>query len=174
MTNRVTAAFLAVVLASLIVVVSCRAQMVKPPEPEPVKPYSRLDESVSYDYLQHVYGFTYCVAGKGHSFVSTDLSGIDRLSTVAHELKHQEQNARFPTCEDYDAYLGTFKGKLLIEAEAYATGLCKGVSLGGNRLSIRRDAADKIYTWVVKGQMSATAISDIIRHFEDLECPEKK
>jgi hypothetical protein len=126
----------------------------------------RADFTISYEWLSNATGFTICYKGRGISFSRVGISEIVRLDTEAHETKHQEQYTRYPTCEAYDAYYRTVKGRVYSEAEAYATGLCVQVRRGMNREFLEREFADRISYWYTGGQVSMLTIMPIIRQFE--------
>jgi hypothetical protein len=47
--------------------------------------------TITYGWLQHVVGFTFCLNGQGHTFISPNQSFLDLVDTDAHEAKHREQ-----------------------------------------------------------------------------------
>lgn len=122
--------------------------------------------AITYGWLKHVAGFTICTQNQGFSFVAADLSEIERLDTQAHELKHREQMARYPTCDGFDKLGETLNGRVMIEAEAYAAGLCVSVKHGGDKLSLERDYAERISVWVAGRRIPPVVLMGVIRGFE--------
>lgn len=115
---------------------------------------SRDDETVSYKFLREVLGFTVCNNGQGYAFIVAGLSEMARRDTEAHERKHVEQIARFPSCEAFDKFVRVEKNNMEIEAEAYATGLCVSVAMGADKISMLRTYAQKLSLWI-RGDLSA-------------------
>jgi hypothetical protein len=126
------------------------------------------DRTLTYGWMSHVVGFTYCLDGEGHTFVNVSQSTLDRIDTEAHEEKHREQFKRYPSCKAFDAATHTLKMQVLIEAEAYAAGVCAQVAngLADPKLSLEREYAERISFWVTHLQVPPFNILPIIQAFE--------
>jgi hypothetical protein len=124
--------------------------------------------TVTYGWLQHVVGFTFCLDGQGYTFISPNQSQLDLIDTDAHEAKHREQMKRFPSCKAFDESTRTLSGRILTEAEAYAAGVCAQVAngLADPKLSLERNYAERISFWVAHRQVTAFNILPIIQAFE--------
>jgi hypothetical protein len=143
------------------------AQMVS----APAVAVSREDHTISYGWLSNAMGFSFCLDGRGHSFIVPGLSEIDYLDTEAHEAVHRQQYERFPSCEAFDKYVKTYKGQLLVEAEAYAAGICVSVKLGADSDSLHRNYSERIARWVMMRKMSPLDVYGVLRNFTDKMCP---
>jgi hypothetical protein len=124
--------------------------------------------TITYGWLQHVVGFTFCLNGQGHTFISPNQSFLDLVDTDAHEAKHREQMQRYPSCKAFDESTHSLKGQILTEAEAYAAGVCAQVEhgLGDPKLSLEREYAERISFWITRRQVTAFNILPIIQAFE--------
>lgn len=127
----------------------------------------RGDKVVSYRWLKNAEGFTICYQGRGYSYTVVGQTEIERLDTQAHELKHQEQYTRFPSCEAFDQWYATLKGRLYSESEAFAAGLCVQVKRGMDKEFLERRFANNISYWYTAGEVSPLVIIPLIRKFED-------
>jgi hypothetical protein len=98
----------------------------------------RDNRKVKVEYLAELNGVAFC-RDEGDSFamIKVGLSAMQRQDTEAHERKHLEQHRRFKTCKDFDKYYKTPRGRLELEAEAFAAGWCVQVALGADPYSLR-------------------------------------
>lgn len=126
------------------------------------------DRTITFGWLSHVSGFTICLDGGGVSFVKAGQSQIDRIDTEAHELKHREQYSRYPNCAAFEAYNRVLKNHIVIEAEAYAAGLCAELGAGAKtpRESLERYFAEIISHYETNDQVMPFNILQFIRAFE--------
>lgn len=108
------------------------------------EPPLRVPDRVKFAALQHYDGFTFCTDRGVFSFVRTGLSDMNEADTKVHEAKHQEQSARFPSCQAWWEYYRTPKGEMEAEAEAYAAGWCVSAKMGADTISLRQSYVEKI------------------------------
>lgn len=99
---------------------------------------------VKVAWLASLYGITVCYEGRGYSFIAANISEIEAADTRAHEAKHREQYTRYKNCQEFDEYYKTPRGKMEIEAEAYAAGYCVAVEKGSDPVSLLQSYAERI------------------------------
>lgn len=126
------------------------------------------DKTVSYQFLSQVYGITFCYNGKGYSLVSTSssLDSIEDLDTRVHEAKHREQYTRYPSCEAFDAYYHTPKGRLESEAEAYHAGNCASIKAGKDPQELEATSIRRMWLWMGGG----TPIYELVEAYRRYPC----
>jgi hypothetical protein len=124
--------------------------------------------TIAYGWMSHTLAFTYCQDGVGHTFINANQSGLDRIDTEAHEAVHREQFARYPSCVAFERATHSLTAQVLIEAEAYAAGVCAQVThgLAAPRLSLERNYAERISYWITARQVTPFNILPIIQAFE--------
>lgn len=108
-------------------------------------------------------GFTTCTDGQSASWINTRIVGTpNEVTTIAHEKKHIEQQARFPNCEI--AIAAYHAAVILFEAEAF----CEEVKIEQNPpYSLSYDEAkNKYIRWLSGGYgFSADSASKTISRF---------
>jgi hypothetical protein len=105
----------------------------------PAEAQGRLTKNwrVKVDYLAELQGVAFCRDTGSFYLVKGGLSDLDRIETTAHEAKHMEQYTRFKDCSAFYRFYDTPKGKLEIEAEAFAAGWCVVTKRGVDPISLR-------------------------------------
>jgi hypothetical protein len=106
---------------------------------------------VKVEYLNTLNGVAFCRDNGGFYMVKGGLSAMDQAATNAHESKHLEQHGRFKNCAAFHKYYDTPKGRLAIEAEAFAAGWCAQVAMGGDPLSIKQSYLLLLIRYYVPG-----------------------
>jgi hypothetical protein len=92
---------------------------------------------VGVEYLSGLNGVSFCRDEGAFYLVKGGLSQIEKAATEAHEAKHLEQYTRFTDCRAFYKYYDTPKGKLEMEAEAFAAGWCVQTKAGADPMSLR-------------------------------------
>ena len=121
--------------------------------------------SVKVEYLAELYGVAFCRDDGPFYMVKGGLSKLDVIETTAHEQKHIEQYARFPTCKAFYRWYETPVGTLEAEAEAFAAGRCAVASLGVDTLSLRQNHLQSLIRYYVPG----TTIYDAYQAYKRYE-----
>ena len=92
---------------------------------------------VGVEYLSGLNGVAFCRDEGGFYLVKGGLSAMEHAATVAHEAKHLEQYGRFKDCRSFYKRYDTPRGKLELEAEAFAAGWCVQTKMGADPISLR-------------------------------------
>ena len=100
--------------------------------------------AITYSEMRDFLGISFCMDGKGYTFILDGLSPTEAADVRAHEAKHREQYRRYPNCAAASRWLNTPRGAMESEAEAYMAGLCVSVAAGLDKLTLMQNYAGRI------------------------------
>lgn len=125
--------------------------------------------SISFKDLDAYDGITTCYQGRMSSFVRVGLGKVESAAVAAHELKHQEQAARFNyDCERFNQWYNTPYGKLASEAEAFMAQYCYNVAHGGDPVTLMHDYTERL-SWYFGGDANRLEIVAAVNQYNT--CP---
>jgi hypothetical protein len=123
---------------------------------------------VGVEYLATLHGVAFCRDQGAFYMVRGGISEIERRSTEAHEQKHLDQHTRFKDCKAFYKAYDTPRGKLEMEAEAFAAGWCVQVGMGADPVSLRAYYIQLLLRYYVPGTQVYEAASAFGRY---ARCP---